>query len=410
MRGDLKMKQKIELKRNVYKNYIYVLLQNVDFTRGIWMIYLAQRGMSLTQIGLLETIFHITSFTMEVPTGAVADIFGRKVSRISGRILYLISRVLLFISNNFLLFAVSFILTALSYNLESGAGDALIYDSLKEIDEEESYMKIAGKKEIFYQTASAISFFVGGYLAVKSYHNAFIITIIIAILAIIQSFTFREPSIGRKKSYVKGEDVFINQLKESVKVIRNNPKIGFLIIFSEVIGVFSACMFFYLQNYLKGYGFSEATIGTLYTISSLAAAFTATQVYKIEKRIKEQGILQIIPFIMVAGIWGVAISKYYFAFFTLVTITESIIFVSVNDYINKRIPSENRATILSFDSMVCSFFMIILFPIIGIIGDNYSLSSAFKLLGIVSSVLVIVNCFVISIKKKRVKKDYNYKG
>lgn len=41
------------------------------------MIYLAGKGMSLTQLGLLETIFHITSFTMEVPTGAVADIFGR---------------------------------------------------------------------------------------------------------------------------------------------------------------------------------------------------------------------------------------------------------------------------------------------------------------------------------------------
>jgi MFS family permease len=161
------MNQILELKKNVNKNYIYTLLQNIDLTRGIWMIYLASKGMSLTQLGLLETVFHITSFVMEVPTGAVADIFGRKISRILGRILSLISVVLLLAANSFLWFAISFVFTALSYNLESGAGDALIYDSLKEIGEEEKYMKISGNKELFYQTAGIISFFVGGYLATK---------------------------------------------------------------------------------------------------------------------------------------------------------------------------------------------------------------------------------------------------
>ena len=79
----------------VYKNYLFTLLQNIDLTRGIWMIYLASKGMSLTQLGVLETIFHLTSFTMEVPTGAVADLFGRKISRIIGRAFSLISVVLL---------------------------------------------------------------------------------------------------------------------------------------------------------------------------------------------------------------------------------------------------------------------------------------------------------------------------
>ncbi|MDF2593450.1 MAG: major facilitator superfamily 1, partial [Clostridia bacterium] len=80
------MEKNIQLKRNINKNYLYTLIQNIDFTRGIWMLYLAGKGMSLTQLGLLETIFHVTSFTMEVPTGAVADIFGRRISRIVGRV------------------------------------------------------------------------------------------------------------------------------------------------------------------------------------------------------------------------------------------------------------------------------------------------------------------------------------
>ena len=82
-------------------------------------------------------------------------------------------------------------------------------------------------------------------------------------------------------------------------------------------------------------------------------------------------------------------------------VTESIIFVATSDYINKMIPSENRATILSFASMMFSFFMITLFPLIGVIGDKYSLKVAFVCLGAVGSILVLVNSWFLLSKTKR---------
>lgn len=398
------MNNNIELRKNVFKNYIFVLLQSLDFTRGIWMIYLASKGMSLTQLGLLETIFHITSFAMEVPTGAIADIFGRKTSRVLGRIFSLISVGLLLLANNFLWFAISFIFTALSYNLESGAGDALIYDSLKEIGEEKKYMKISGNKELFYQVAATISFLVGGYLATKSYNIAFSLTIAIGVITILQSFSFKEPSIGKIHSEDK-ENVFIKQLKESIMVIKNNPKIGFLIVFAQIIMAFCTTIFFYLQNYLKGDGYNEAIIGVIYAASSLTAAIMATQVYRIEKKIKEQGILLITPIVTMVCIWGVALSKYHYMFFIVLMVTEGVIFVAIGDYVNKMIPSENRATILSFSSMIFSFFMITLFPFIGMIGDRYSLKTSFISLGILGSALVLVNSYIIITKRKNESKS-----
>jgi MFS family permease len=394
------MEQNLKLKKNIYKNYIFTLLQNLDLTRGIWMIYLASKGMSLIQLGLLETIFHITSFVMEVPTGAVADIFGRKASRILGRVSSVFSVILLLSANSFYFFALSFVFTALSYNLESGAGDALIYDSLKEIGEEEKYMKVNGNKELFYQSAGIISFFLGGYLASKSYDIAFILTIFIGMITIVQSFTFKEPSLGKIHNENHKHNIFINQLKQSIKVVRTNPKIGLLIVFSQVIIAFCTCIFYYLQNYLKGNDYSEATIGIIYAASSLTVALLATQVHKIEAKIKERGLLLIIPFFTIAFIWGVALSKYHYIFFILLMLTEEVIYVSMNDYINKMIPSENRATILSFGSMVFSFFMITLFPVVGLIGDRYSLVTAFRWLGMLGTVLVVINSYVI-IRKNR---------
>jgi len=65
------------------------------------------------------------------------------------------------------------------------------------------------------------------------------------------------------------------------------------------------------------------------------------------------------------------------------------------------IPSENRATILSFASMAYSFFMITLFPFIGMIGDRYSLTVAFKSLGALGIVFVIINSYIILVKKNQ---------
>ena len=395
------MEKHIQLKRNVNKNYLYTLIQNIDFTRGIWMLYLASKGMSLTQLGLLETIFHVTSFSMEVPTGAVADIFGRRTSRIIGRMASIISVIILLLSNSFWMFAISFIITALSYNLESGAGDALIYDSLKEIGEEEKFMKVNGNKELFYQVAGTISFLIGGILAVRSYDIAFTLTIILGMVTLIQSFTFVEPSIGMHHEDRGKENIFIKQIKDSLKAMAENPRIGTLIVFTQGIMAFCTCIFFYLQNYLKADGYNEAAIGIIYAISALAAALTATQVHKIERKIKEQGILLLIPAITIACIWGIAFSKVHYILFIIMMVTESVIFVATSDYINKMIPSENRATILSFASMMFSFFMITLFPVIGVIGDKYSLKVAFIGLGAVGSVLVLVNSYFLLSKTKR---------
>lgn len=394
IKGSLEMNYVERLKNNITKNYIFVLTKNLDLTHGIWMIYLAMKGMSLYQIGILEGIFHITSFTMEVPTGLVADVYGRRVSRIWGRFSSLISIVILMFANNFYLFALSFVFSAISYNLESGAGEALIYDSLKEVNEEEKYMKVAGFNEVSFQIGKVLALVVGGYLATKSYFYAFFATAFITLLTIFQAFSFTEPSIEFEHTKEKNiVNILKKQVMDSLVVLKGKRKLGFLIVFSQLIFVFGTSLFFYLQNYLKSMGFTEARIGIMLAVSSLVGAAVATQAYRIEKILNEKGILIILPIVSIICIWGIAITKYHYIFYIIMMAIDGIIFVVSSDYINKLIPSQNRATILSLASMVFSFFMIILFPFIGKVGDMYSLKTAFKLLAAIGSIMVTVNIY-----------------
>ena len=198
------MKKLRSIRSNIYWDYSFSFFSFFNLTHGLWMIYLAGfKHFSLLQLGLLEGIFHLTSFLMEVPTGAVADIWGKRISRIAGRYLFIISLIILFFADSFLLQALGFVLCALNYNLESGSGDALVYDSVLLLKEEKRYMFIKGKKEFLYQLSSILAFLLGGYLAVRSYPLVFLVTALFSVLSLVNAYFFTEPvfaTTGERRS------------------------------------------------------------------------------------------------------------------------------------------------------------------------------------------------------------------
>lgn len=391
------------LKGNIPKEYIFTIFFNLDLTRGLWMIYLASRGFSLIHLGILESIFHTTSFLMEIPTGAVADIWGRKTSRIIGRVFYLISLMLLFLSTNFLFQLIGFIICSIGYNLESGAGEALLYDSLDTETKETQYMSIAGKKEFVLQCSCIVSLIIGGYIATRSYNYVFGLSIFVVIMSILTALTFVEPNIS--KSYQKSMNILVmikEQTLNSFKVILEKKQIAFFIIFSELIFSFTVSLFFYLQNFWVGIGFTEFHIGIIFAIASLLTGLTGLFTHKIEKWIGgPKGIVLIVPLFVILALWGIAFTEYKHIFYMFIGLMEGLLYVAISDYINKQIPPEYRATVLSFQSMVFSFFMIMLFPIIGWIGDNYGLNFAFVLISITASIIAMIYFLNYGIKKIR---------
>lgn len=84
-----------KLHRNIRLDYFFTFINNLNMSSSIWVLYLAYRGMNLLEIGLLEGLFHITSTICEVPSGAIADLWGRKNTLIGGRIYIAISCIIM---------------------------------------------------------------------------------------------------------------------------------------------------------------------------------------------------------------------------------------------------------------------------------------------------------------------------
>lgn len=394
-----------KLNNNININYAFTFFMNFSLTHGVWMLYLESKGLSLFEIGLMESIFHITSFLMEVPTGAIADLYGRKTSRVLGRLMSIVSTIIMILANSSIFFAISFIFCAISYNLESGAGDALIYDSMKETEKEKHYMKIKGYQEIFFQIADVCSLLLGGYLATLNYGLVYKISLVIGIFTFLLAFSFVEPSIYEKEEKVDISS-FYSQLKKSIKIIFKDKRILLLILIGEIFSNFYTTEFFYIQNLLKSYSYSEFNIGLILSLGGVLSAIIGSRIYKIEKKLGAKKILCIFPIAAILCFWGVTFRMMIIISFMLLSIVESILVISISEYINRIIPSRERATILSFQSMAFSFIMIVFFPVIGKLGDVYGLDFSFKLIAVIATLVLSSLVLIIIFNKDIDIKEY----
>lgn len=381
-----------KLRSNIYKNYIFLGLTTLDLTRGLWMIYLFTRGFSLVELGILEGVFHLTTFFMEIPTGIIADLWGRKFSRLLGRIVFLISLGIMFWSYSFILQLTGFIITAIGYNLESGAGEALLYDSMKELGIEDQYKKTAGKNNFVDWTGGTLSFLIGGYFAVHlGYGWVFFPSMFICVLSVLVIYSMQEPSLVQHEQIRLKNMGWIKamgtQTLESLKVVKERPRIAFLIVFSELIFMFLTSLFFYLQTYWKINGWNEFQIGIVLAASGLLSAVSGLQGHRIEQKIGEKGVLLFAPLLLILSLWGIGLTPFAPFFFIITGLVDGILYVAIQDYLNKMIPSERRATVLSFQSMTFSFFMILFFPVIGFFGDRFGLKFSFIFLAILGTAM-----------------------
>jgi len=388
-----------KLKSNLIKNYFFLGFSTLDLTRGLWMIYLMTRGFSLIELGILEGVFHLTTFVMEIPTGMVADLLDRKLSRLLGRIFFLVSLGIMFWSRSFTLQLLGFIITAIGYNLESGAGEALLYDSMKEMGIENKYKKTAGYNNLIFEAGGILSFLIGGYFAVhRGYTWVFIPSMVICAVTILLAHSLQEPSLTeheqnrlKKMGWLMA---LVVQTRESLRVVRERPKIAFLILFSELIFMFLTSLFFYLQAYWKSNGWNEFSIGMVLAARALMSAVSGLKGSSIEKKIGERGILLFAPLLLMVSLWGIALTTLAPYFFIITGLIDGLLYVAVQDYLNKMIPSERRATVLSFQSMTFSLYMIIFFPAIGFFGDLWGLKYSFIGLAAAASILFIIYFFI----------------
>lgn len=127
----------------------------------------------MLEIGIMESIFHVVSCIFEIPSGAFADVFGRKRSLTLSKLTSILSSFLMILSANFWTTAIAIGFSAISYNLESGTREVLAYDSLKSVNCENDYNKLIMLINAFIGAVSTlVLFFLQAKLPLAGLNNA----------------------------------------------------------------------------------------------------------------------------------------------------------------------------------------------------------------------------------------------
>ena len=159
-------------RRNIRLCYAFDVLLNLHFTSAILVPFFTQWAhLSFTQMHLIQTWFLLWMFVLEVPTGVVADRFGKRFSVALGAFVGAIGLFIYGLIPNFWLFLLAEFLGALSLTLVSGAYEAMVYDILSANGKEHESKKVFGRSHSFRMTGILIAAPIGSFIAAHTTLN-----------------------------------------------------------------------------------------------------------------------------------------------------------------------------------------------------------------------------------------------
>lgn len=397
------------LEKNIAADYVFCFLRNFDIASAIWVLYMIYRGLPLWQIGIVEGIFHVTSFLLEVPSGALADLFGRKRVVIFGRILYIVSAVIQLFSTNVYTFSLAFIISAASYNMNSGSEEALLYDSMKLLGREKEYIGVNSRLNMILEVSSALATFIGGILAEYSYHLCYLAVVVIALLSMIPAFLFTEPEMEKSISKREKEKIsFRTHFRTCADILKKNREVTKILLYYPVVTTFCTVVYFYGQEFFSEYGLNKIQISVIMLIMGV---FSCLGAWSSEKMLKVFGGKTKYLASVGMGVAILVMSGEQLAVsvlgFVVANFACSMLYPIQSAELNAKIPSEQRATLISVDSMIFSIAMILFFPTCGFVADRMGLHLAFGGLGMIQILLMFL---LLTGKRKKEMENYESKS
>jgi MFS family permease len=237
------------LNSNIWKLYaIKASKWMMLFMPIIWLFYEAN-GLTIRDLFVIQSIYSVTIVLIEIPSGYIADVFGRKNSMVVGTFFSFLGVLTYTLSFGFDGFLVAALCLGVGQSFISGSDTALMYDSLAELNRSEDFIKLEGRTISMGNLAEATAFVIGGFLAQISLRTPFYYQVGIALVGFIIALLLVEPKIARL------EDGAIKPWKNIKRIIRyammEKSILRAYIFYSAIIGVATLTMAWFAQPYFK---------------------------------------------------------------------------------------------------------------------------------------------------------------
>jgi len=361
----------------------------------IWVVFLQRKGLSLTQVGLLEGVAWTITALLEVPTGAIADRWGRKASIAVGGSLYGLAMFLILAEALSPAFLLGYALWNSSTAFVSGADSALLYDSLKADGRAAEAAKQSGRYAAINQASQGIASLFGAAIATIDINLCFSICGFLALAAAALVLTIHEPprTTEDDQEYLG----YWRNLKTAVRIAARRPVVRALVLLSATIATVPLVVYYVLlQPYSIGVGLPLVALGIVVIGVQLSTVVASWLAHRTEDHLQLASVVAValVVFIAATALLAALPSIPSLALMLAVALVPALLSPLLSVRLNHLIPSGQRATILSLGALLFELGLAIAMPLMLAFADRFGAPAAIGLSSVVFAVTAVPLMFV----------------
>ena len=393
---------------------LYGFLKNQRYFEPFIILFFLDRGLSFTQIGLLIAFRELFVNLMEIPSGAVADLFGRRRSMVLSFVAYIIAFAVFGFSRVYWHFFIAMFFFAVGEAFRTGTHKAMIFTWLRLEGRSDEKTRVYGYTRSWSKIGSAVSVVLatGFVLLMNDYAYVFFFSIVPYVVGLLNFMTYPKELEGQPGKELSLRKI-LALLWESIRASMVVRRLRRLIVESMAFeGVFKAAAD-YLQPVLKNAALlipifiawedtrrSAILVGVVYFILYLVSAYASRSSHKVTQYAGgEEGgsrLLWMVIFVLYLALVPFLFFQYYYvaiigfiALYVVQNFWRPILISRFEEFATE----EAGATVLSIESQAKSVSTMIVAPILGVLVDfvrAQSLGGDFWPVGTLAAVIALI--------------------
>lgn len=337
--------------RNPTLLLVTTFFSNLIFQRGIFILYLMEKGIGETHVGVLQSCVYLANFLWEIPAGVVGDRFGRKWSLAIGYALAIVNGLGMVFADDFGLFLCLFIIEGTSLAFISGSNSALLYDSLKKLRRTEDYLKLQSRISMISAVILGLAIGLGGFIRTWDWQYVYLSYAVAMACAAMTVLLLHERIVDFAPEDASEERRAASTVRETYLFFRCGAGREFFLCILALV-CFNAGVipyFIYGQSLFHHFGFADSQIALIYCTVQLISGAVYLSANRVAKLAPLRTIATTAMILAAIAMAANATGNVYVCLFSFyfVTIFPDVVEILCDNHIQSKIPSHFRATALS---------------------------------------------------------------
>lgn len=395
------------LHNNVRNIYLLGFLNSFMVVNPVFVPLLQGHGLSMNQVLQTQALFALTVALFEVPSGYIADIWGRRRAMIAGGLFSALGFVCLLQADSFVDFLVYEVVLGIGVSLVSGADLALLYDTEVYLQERGLGGGVGAGKSLsrliaVEAAASGIAGVVASLLLLWSLQTVVLAQAIIGLMPLLLSLALVEVPRPAIESDHRGNARTIMEL-----LLFGKPVVLWTAFAITAFGLLALYVFWIYQKYWETQGIPIEWYGYIWAALAITVSVSARYAGALEEWLGTRAVLFIVGALPLFGLLGMALGAGWIGvmFGFALQVSRGLSMSIFYEALNRRVPGHFRATVNSMVSLAVRAVFIGTGPLLGYALDSVGVTSTLLLLAAIFAPLIAIVLIPLVLRIRREESD-----